>query len=186
MRSTCSRDVLPGKVMKRCIAWALDVLAVMVLITSTATLIVTALGPTVRVSSPAGSAEVDTLMLAVNALVATAINASYFVISWRVLRASPAQRLFHLRVYSFAGEDALSWGKAVIRWLLLFPPFGVLVALSASMPILGALIWSSAPIWYLVLLVTTLRDAGGQGLHDHLSGSVVRTSRNPLASADVY
>ncbi len=186
MRSACSRDVLPGGVMKRCIAWALDVLLVVVLIVIAAAVIMTALGPTVRISSGAGSVEVDPLMLTVTTLAATAINASYFIISWRVLRASPAQRLFHLHVCNTAGDEALSWGKAVARWLLLFPPFGILAALSAPVPILGALIWGSAPIWYLALLITTLRDAGGHGLHDHFSGSFVHTSMTPLASVDVH
>jgi hypothetical protein len=186
MRSTCCRDLLPGGVIKRCIAWALDVLLVVVLIVIAATVIMTALGPTVRVSSGAGSVEVDPLMRTITTLAATAINASYFIISWRALRASPAQGLFHLHVCNTTSDEALSWGKAVTRWLLLFPPFGVLAALSASVPILSALIWSSAPIWYLVLLITTLCDAGGRGLHDHLSGSFVHTSMTPLAPVDVH
>ncbi|MGH8909147.1 MAG: RDD family protein [Egibacteraceae bacterium] len=186
MRGSCPRDLVVAGVSKRLVAWVLDVMLIIVLIYMTSTVILATLGPTVRVSPETGGAEAVPLMVAVNAFGATAVSASYCVVSWRVLRASPVQRLFGLQVCGAAERDALGWGKALARWILLFPPFGVLAALSARSPVLGSLLWGSAPVWYLLLFVSTVRSPTRQGLHDRAAGSLVRTSMSRWPPADVH
>jgi hypothetical protein len=119
----------------------------------------------------------DKGMVVLIALVATGVSAGYFVVPWALLGGSPAQLALRLRVRGDGGGEALTLGRAVTRWLLLFPPFATVSTLAAGVPLLGSLVWGSALVWYLILLLTTARSETNQGLHDRLAGSVVRTTR---------
>jgi choline dehydrogenase-like flavoprotein len=135
----------------------LDVLLVVVLVLFGARVVELLLGSAVEFSSHGGEVDIDMSIVLANALVATGISASYFVLSWHLFRASPGQRILGLRLCQAADGEALSWRMALVRWFLLFPPF-VLLALIAGSPVMSVLIWGCAPVWYLVLLVTTVRD----------------------------
>ncbi len=116
---------------------------------------------------------VDTGMVVVNALVATGLSAAYFVIPWAVLGGSPGQLALGMRVRRDAGSETLTVGRAFARWILLFPPFATVSALTAGVSLLGWLVWGGAAAWYFVLLLTTAGSATKQGLHDRLARSVV-------------
>jgi hypothetical protein len=118
-----------------------------------------------------------TVLVFVDALFATAVSAAYFVLPWALLGGSPAQLALRLRVRGDAGGGALPVGRALARWILLFPPFATVSALAAGVPLVGWLVWAGALAWYLVLFLTTAWSETNQGLHDRLAGSVVHKSR---------
>jgi hypothetical protein len=119
--------------------------------------------------------------IALDALLATGLSAAYFVLSWALLDGSPGQLALRMRVRDREGGDTLSMGRALARWILLFPPFATASALTAGMPRLGVLIWASAVVWYLILLLTAARSEMKQGLHDRIAASVVRMRRAEAA-----
>lgn len=163
----------PAGVLRRGGAWALDVALVALLVSAGATGVMLAIGPTVRVPVGEGTAMLDTGMVTANAVLAVVISGSYFILSWRIFGASPAQRLLRLRVYGAIEGEPLSWRQAVLRWALLFPPFGIFAVLSSSLPVVSTLVWYAAPVWYLFLLATTVLDTRRQGVHDRIAGSNV-------------
>jgi hypothetical protein len=139
------------------------------------------LGPTVTFRPEAATLQdtvaVDKGLVVVDALFATAVSAAYFVLPWALLGGSPAQLALRLRVRGDAGGGALPVGRALARWILLFPPFATVSALAAGVPLVGWLVWAGALAWYLVLFLTTAWSETNQGLHDRLAGSVVHKSR---------
>lgn len=173
----------PAGVWRRVVAWVIDVVAVIVVIVAAAIVIGAVVGPTVRFEPSAGAVEVavDGGLVLVNALVSAGLSAAYFVVAWVRWGASPGQRLLGLRVRGI-GDAAVTPGRAIERWILLLPPFGIVAALTASLPSVSALVWAIAPLWYLVLLVTTVRGPDRRGWHDRWSRTVVR---RVTATADV-
>lgn len=163
---------------KRAVAWLVDLALLVVIVYVSAILVEAAFGPTVRFGPDAANTAaeivtVDRSMAVVNAVVGTSLSALYAVVSWMRWAATPGQRLLGLRVQDGSGRG-LSPQQAIGRWLLLFPPLGSVAALTAeAAPGLGALLWLITPIWYLVLVVTTVRHPRKQGLHDRLAGTVV-------------
>jgi RDD family len=135
-------------------------------------------GPTVRMHPEATALEdvlaADSGRVVLNAVLATALSVSYFVVPWVLLGGSPAQLALRMRVRDRTDEQTLSLGRALARWILLFPPFATVSALTAGLPLVGALVWAAAVVWYLLLLLTTALSDTNQGLHDRIAGSVVR------------
>lgn len=170
-------DSIPG-VSRRLIAWVLDVIVVVVVVLIGVAVVGLVLGPTVVVDrgapTAAGMMTVNGGLVVLNALLSVGLSAAYFVIPWISSGSSPGQRLLKIRVRSATGGGKLAVGQALVRWALLFPPFGVVSAITAGAPVLSAAVWGSAPLWYLVLLVGTLRNPKRQGLHDRIARSVVR------------
>lgn len=165
-------------VSRRSLAWIIDVVAVTALIFVGVSVVDEVLGPAVRFHPEAAAlpdvVAADLGRVLVNALVATGLSAGYFVLPWAALGGSPGQLALRMRVRGETGGDRLSVGQATARWILLFPPFAMLSALTTDVPRLGWVIWGSAVAWYLVLLVTTILSETRQGLHDRLARSVVR------------
>lgn len=171
-----------ASISRRFLAWIIDVFAVTVLIFVGVSVADEVFGPAARFHLEAATlpdvVAPDLGIVVLNALVATVLSAGYFVIPWAFLGGSPGQLALRMRVRA---DDTvggpLPVRQALTRWILLFPPFATVSALTVEVPSLGWLIWGSAPVWYLVLLLTTARSERKQGLHDRLAGSVVRTRR---------
>jgi hypothetical protein len=167
-----------ASVSRRSLAWIVDVVLVTALIFVGVAIVDALLGPTVRMHPEAAALEnvlaADSSRVALNALLATGLSVSYFVVPWVLLGGSPAQLALRMRVRDRTDEQTLSLGRALARWILLFPPFATVSALTAGMPVVGALVWGAAVVWYLVLLLTTARSDMNQGLHDRIAHSVVR------------
>jgi uncharacterized RDD family membrane protein YckC len=174
-----------ASVTRRSLAWVIDVAVVIVLIFVAVSVLSAIAGPAVRVHPEAAALEdvvaADRGRVVRDALLATGLSAAYFVIPWALLGGSPGQLALRIRVRAHDGGDRLSVGRALARWVLLFPPFATVSALTAGEPRLGALIWASAVVWYLVLLLTTARSDTNQGLHDRIAASVVRKRRPEAA-----
>jgi hypothetical protein len=171
----------PATISRRLLAWAMDVVLVTVLIFVGVSIVDAVLGPAVSFRPEAAAlpdtVAVDKGIVAVNALIATGLSAAYFVVPWALWGGSPAQLALRLRVRGRAGGEPLPVGRVITRWVLLFPPFGTVSALSAGVPLLGWFVWGGALVWYFVLLLTVARSETNRGLHDRLSGSVVYKSR---------
>jgi hypothetical protein len=173
-----------ASIFRRSLAWIVDVVLVTALVFGGVSIVDAALGPAVSFR-PAAATLSDTVVVdkgdvAVEALFATVLSAAYFVIPWALLGASPAQLALRIRVRGDAGGETLPVGRAIARWILLFPPFATISALAAGVPLLGWFVWGSALAWYVVLLLSTARSASNQGLHDRISGTVVQKSRTAV------
>jgi hypothetical protein len=164
---------------RRSLAWILDVALVTVLIFVGVAVVDQVFGPTVRMHRGAAALEdvlaADTGRVVLNALLATALSVGYFAVPWALLGGSPAQLALRMRVRGSTDGEPLPIGRALVRWILLFPPFATVSALTAGMPVVGAFVWGAALAWYVVLLLTTARSDTKQGLHDRIARSVVRT-----------
>jgi uncharacterized RDD family membrane protein YckC len=163
---------------RRFLAWVLDVVVVTLLIFVAVSLLDAVVGPTVSIHPEAATLEdvvqADLGMVVLDAVVATGLSAAFFVLPWALLGGSPGQLALGMRVQDHAGGGTLPVGRALARWILLFPPFATVSALTAGQPVLGVLVWSAAVAWYLVLLLTTARSETRQGLHDRIAATVVR------------
>ena len=170
-----------ASVSRRSLAWILDVVLVTLLIFVAVSVVDAVFGPTVSFRPEAATLRdtvaVDKGLVVLTALVATGVSAGYFVVSWALLGGSPAQLALRMRVRGDAGGGALTLGRALARWILLFPPFATVSALTAGVPRVGWFVWGSALAWYLVLLLTAARSETNQGLHDRIARSVVRKRR---------
>jgi hypothetical protein len=105
-----------------------------------------------------------------------AVNGVYFVLSWRLMRGSPGQRVLGLYVGETESGQALSWSSAALRWLVL--TLGPLVALVYVIPWPGWMVASLALgvlvlLWQVILLISVSSNARRQGLHDRWAGSLV-------------
>ncbi len=163
---------------RRSLAWLVDVVLVTLVIFVAVSAVGAVAGPTVGIHPEAATLEdvvaADLGRIVLDAVFATALSAAYFVLPWVLLGASPGQLALGMRVRDHAGGGPPPVGRALARWILLFPPFATVSALTAGLPVLGALVWSAAVAWYLVLLVTTARSETRQGLHDRIAATVVR------------
>jgi uncharacterized RDD family membrane protein YckC len=166
-----------ASVSRRSLAWLLDVALVTVLIFVAMAVMDEVFGPTVGMHRDAAALEdvlaADPGRVVLNALLGTLLSASYFVVPWTLLGGSPGQLALRMRVRGSTDGESLPVGRALARWILLFPPFATVSALTAGMPLAGALVWGAAAVWYVVLLLTTARSDTKQGLHDRIAGSVV-------------
>jgi hypothetical protein len=166
-----------ASISRRSLAWILDVALVTVLIFVGVAIVDAVFGSTVRTHRDAVALEdvlaADTGRVVLNALLAAGLSVGYFVFPWAVLGGSPAQLALRMRVRGSTDGEPLPIGRALARWILLFPPFATVSALAAGMPLVGAFVWGAAVIWYVVLLLTTARSDTNQGLHDRIARSVV-------------
>jgi hypothetical protein len=173
-----------ASIFRRSLAWIVDVVLVTALVFGGVSIVDVVLGPAVsfRPEAPtlSDTVVVDRGDVAVEALFATVLSAAYFVIPWALLGASPAQLALRIRVRGDAGGETLPVGRAIARWILLFPPFATISALAAGVPLLGWFVWGTALAWYVVLLLSTARSASNRGLHDRLAGTVVQKSRTAV------
>lgn len=172
----------------RVVAYVVDAAILAVLSFLAAVAVSLAFGPTIRFpdASAAGDDVVtfNATLATANALVSAVIGLVYFAASWVAMRGSPGQRLLGMTIGAEADGARLTGGQAIIRWLLLSGPFVLVSVLTAGLRGVRAAYLAIPLAWYLVLLVTTARDARRQGLHDRLSGTVVVKPLPPAAWSD--
>jgi uncharacterized RDD family membrane protein YckC len=170
-RRTAFADV-PNRV----VAYAVDAVILTVAALVAAIVVSVVLGPTVSFDPAAerltGAVTLHRGLGVVNALVSTVLSGLYFVLSWTRFRATPGQRLLRLQVWGADGERVPLRG-AVLRWLLLAAPVGVLSAIVVGSGVSTAVVWLLVLAWDLVLLVSTARSHDAQGLHDQVAGTTV-------------
>jgi uncharacterized RDD family membrane protein YckC len=164
----------------RLIAYLLDAIVVSGAAFLAAAAVSALAGPAVRFAAT-GEVRVNGAVLALDALVATAVNAGYFIASWTTLAGSPAQRLLRLTVVGVDDGRPLTVSRAATRWLGLGAPFVVATALGLAVPPLAGVLLLAALAWYAVLLAGVTGDPPKQGLHDRLAGTVVLKA-TPAAS----
>jgi RDD family len=171
------------------LAWVVDVALVTLLIFVGVSAVDEVVGPAVRLRLEAAEltnvVTVDKGIVVVDALVATALGAAYFAVPWALLSGSPGQLALRMRVRADSNGETLTLGRALARWLLLFPPFATVSALTAGVPLLGWFVWGCALAWYLVLLLTAVRSETNQGLHDRIAHSIVSRRRAGAAYGGV-
>ncbi len=165
----------PASVRRRLAAYILDSLVVGVIAFGVVA-IVASLIPALTVSTPTdgtASIVVAPLRLVLQAAAATAVSGAYFAWSWSARAATPGQRVLGMTVLAEAGETRMPTRHAIVRWVALGAPFGVIAALVVELPVAWLLVATLAAVWTLVLLVTTWRDERRRGLHDRIAGTIV-------------
>ena len=100
----------------------------------------------------------------VQAVVAVVLDAAYFIGLWITgTQATLGMRLFKLRVGNAVDGRKLEGRQALRRW----------VALGSWMAAFGGPAAWLLPIWWIVLLISTIASPTKQGLHDRFANSVV-------------
>jgi uncharacterized RDD family membrane protein YckC len=168
----------------RVLAFILDVIALAVVGLSFAVVVGGAFGGLVGGGGNVGGsidappAELNVGAFVVVGIVATAISLAYFAYSWVVLRSTPGMRLLGLRIGDQRDGRPISWGQALVRWLILGIA-ATLVTFAVYFPsLLGLGLAAIGLAWLLVLLATTSRSRDKQGLHDRYARTIlVRAAR---------
>ena len=98
----------------------------------------------------------------------SAFSAVYTIPMWKARGATIGQLMFGLRVFDAAGPVRLSWRQASIRWFGLFGwAFIAIPAQTQDLLLLTVI------VWLVALVVSTVRNERGQGLHDRFARSLV-------------
>lgn len=174
-------ELEPVGAVVRLVAYALDALLLVAVIYVVALVLRAAIGPTIRIIDADGVShiQVDRLRSVINAIAATLVAGAYFVGSWLRFGATPGQRLIGARVDRADGSGRLRPGQAIGRWLLLGTPLGLVSTLLGPPSPLSVALVAAIAAWYAVLYVSTARNGRKRGLHDRISGSVVRRRLRP-------
>jgi uncharacterized RDD family membrane protein YckC len=103
-----------------------------------------------------------------------AFSAIYFIYGWTRLRASPGQKMLSLETVNAADGRTLTQPQAIRRWLFMFGPYVLLIALQLVVgTTLGGLLGLVNLAYFIYLLYTTNQDPKRQGYHDHQADTVV-------------
>lgn len=175
-------DYVPCRVSKRLLAFTIDTAALGVCIFAGAMLCWLVIGAAISFDVMQPAAEngllADAWRMRVTTYVSTVISLFYFPGMWLTLNASPGQRLVGIRLYSERTRKPLNVSQAVARWVLLGAPLWVVATVRPDE--MGALLSLATLTWSAFLLVSTLRSATRQGVHDRWTGSMV-TSVSPAS-----
>jgi uncharacterized RDD family membrane protein YckC len=173
----------PARVPRRLVAYLFDVIAVSLVIVVVAAALSLILGPALRFDlandDPAARVLVAPGRTVVDVLVATLLSAVYFAGSWWRMGATVGQLLLGIGVVPSANAArTVEPGAALLRWIVMIPPFGILSVLAADVPGSAVMAIPLGAIWALVLLVSSVRRADRRGLHDRAAGTrVLRVDR---------
>ncbi len=174
-----------ASVRRRIAAHLIDALLVGLASFAVAALVSALIGPAITVATDTdGSARItlDPARLLIQAGAATALCGAYFVGAWiGPWAATVGQRALGVSVVPAAApRDRLDVGRALLRWILLGAPFGLLAALVIDSAVAWSVVVLVAAVWTVTLLISALRDAERRGLHDRLVGSrAVRSAPPP-------
>ena len=174
-----------ASVRRRIAAHLIDALLVGLASFVVAALASAVIGPAVSVATDTdGSARItlDSARLLIQAGAATALSGAYFVGTWiGPWAATAGQRALGVSVVRSATPgDRLGVGRALLRWILLGAPFGLVAALVVDSAVAWSVVVLVAAAWTATLLASALRDGERRGLHDRLVGSrVVRSGPPP-------
>jgi len=156
----------------RLVAYVLDVVILAALIFVGSVVVALVLGPAIHVDADV-RLQVDERLVTINGMLATLLNAAYFVLSWTRRRATPGQRLVGLWTGSAHDGSPLPAGRALLRWALLGGPFVAASVLALWLPAVAGPLMMLGLGWYAVVLMTIARDPRRRGVHDRCAGSVV-------------
>ncbi len=174
-----------ASVRRRIAAHLIDALLVGLASFVVAALASAVIGPAVSVATDTdGSARItlDSARLLIQAGAATALSGAYFVGTWiGPWAATAGQRALGVSVVRSATPgDRLGVGRALLRWILLGAPFGLVAALVVDSAVAWSVVVLVAAAWTATLLASALRDGERRGLHDRLVGSrVVKSAQAP-------
>ena len=174
-----------ASVRRRIAAHLIDALLVGLASFVVAALASAVIGPAVSVATDTdGSARItlDSARLLIQAGAATALSGAYFVGTWiGPWAATAGQRALGVSVVRSATPgDRLGVGRALLRWILLGAPFGLVAALVVDSAVAWSVVVLVAAAWTATLLASALREGERRGLHDRLVGSrVVRSGPPP-------
>lgn len=169
-------DQRPASTWRRLVAYVvLDGVLVGLLIFAALTVLWVVFGPTTQfVDGTRIQAVVDDGRAILDGVVAALLAAAYFSGSWVGFGRTPGQAALGVRVVRATDGSRLGIGRAVVRWLALGAPIAGLAMLGpATADLPGGRAWLSVAgaIWLVLLLITTVVDPLGRGLHDRLAGS---------------
>jgi uncharacterized RDD family membrane protein YckC len=170
--------VATARVARRLVAYALDIVAVSLSIIVVAGGLSLVLGPALRLDlandDPLARVVTTPGRTILDVAVATLLSAAYFAGSWWSMGATIGQRLLGIGVVATAGSArTLEPGAALVRWVVLIPPLGILSVIATDVPGIAAVTVAAGAIWALILLGSTVRRADRRGLHDRAAGTRV-------------
>jgi uncharacterized RDD family membrane protein YckC len=110
-------------------------------------------------------------------LVAVAVSAAYFVGCWCIAQRTVGMRLLGLRIEQADGESGLTPRQGVVRWLVLEGVPSMVSIIGGDNEIAYWVTTVANWVWWVVLVLTTVRDPQRRGIHDKLAGSLVIATR---------
>jgi uncharacterized RDD family membrane protein YckC len=106
-----------------------------------------------------------------NEVLAAAYSAAYCIATWRLLSATPGQRIFNMHVYAQEASRPLPLLRCLVRWAALYGWLvPALVAANGRLATVAELVLFA---WLLSMLRTAYKSRFRQGWHDRLARSVV-------------
>ena len=168
-------EIRPVGAMARLIAYLIDAVIVAIAIYLVALVLRAAFGPTIQVVDVGGRLDVlvNRPRSIIDAAAAAAITGAYFVGWWLTAGATPGQWLIRARVVDASRDRRLGAPQAIVRWLLLGSPIGLITVVLRPAVVASVAISGFLAVWYLVLFVSTAFDARKRGLHDRIARSQV-------------
>jgi hypothetical protein len=157
----------------RFIAWVIDGFVLLLIVGLVAAIVAAIIG-----GGDTRLADRTTANLVSN-LAFVVVSLAYSVFFWTGgRRATLGQMLFKIQVGNAFDGQPLSMTQAVTRWVGLgwfFSAFAIIPAIAGLTTLVGF-------VWYLALLVTTVRSPVKQGFHDRWANSALVRPRNSSSS----
>jgi hypothetical protein len=175
-RVTADVPGAPGLVyadtVSRFIAWVIDGFILLLVVGIVAGILAAIVGGGTRAADRTTTNLVSNLVFVVASL-------AYSVFFWTGgRRATPGQMLFKIQVGNAFDGQPLSITQAVKRWIGL----GWFFSAFAVIPSIGGLTGLLGFVWYVALLVTTVRSPVKQGFHDRWANSALVRPRDSSSS----
>jgi uncharacterized RDD family membrane protein YckC len=177
-----SKEVAPGPaglvyadVPNRIIALIIDVLVLSVSGFALAWLLGGLVSEPGAIDSAGG--ELDIVAFLVVLVLQLAVSFAYFGGTWTLLGSTAGMRLLGLRIGDESDGHLISWGRSLVRWLLLGIP-ALLSSLAIYVPNpIGLILWALGVAWMGLLLYTMAQSLTKQGLHDRYARTIVVRAR---------
>lgn len=121
--------------------------------------------------------ELDIVDFLVVLILQLAVSLAYFGSTWTLLGSTAGMRLLGLRIGDESDGHLVSWGRSLIRWLILGIP-ALLSTLALYVPnAIGLILWALGLAWMGLLLYTMAQSPTKQGLHDRYARTIVVKAR---------
>jgi uncharacterized RDD family membrane protein YckC len=179
-----------------------------------AALVMRSFGP-IGFGSAQAAANSYIALLVVGGVASLALEAVYYVWSWRAAGGTPGQRLLSIKVVDGETGRNLSLVQASLRWLALsgVSTFVVTVLQGTALWVVARSVGSGAAgssstaaahssistlaglsnvvstlgmVWLVALLISAIADGARRGLHDRLAGSIVVAKAQEAGRWPIY
>jgi uncharacterized RDD family membrane protein YckC len=166
---------VPAPIVRRALAFLIDFIVIMAAVYASEVFLGRQHCELRRDVMPTGGSQASYMCylgtMASNEVLAAVYSAAYCVATWRLLSATPGQRIFNMHVYAQEASRPLPLLRCLVRWAALYGWLvPALVAANGPLATVSELVLFA---WLLTMLRTAYTSRFRQGWHDRLARSVV-------------